>query len=222
MCDRANLAHQLGFTHSGALSCSDVLRAAKYIGLTAKRSKTSQERLIVSPPPALAMMESGSSALRLVVLDQCDTSRVLYQEFSDDPARQGGGPIIVPIDAFTAEWTGELILITSRATLAAALTKFDFSWFVPSLVKYRRLSGEVLFISFMLQLFGMVSPLFFQVVMDKVLVHNGVTTLNVLVTGLMAVVLFESVLTALRDRKSSPCGHQVGKVKQGEQLTSAC
>jgi subfamily B ATP-binding cassette protein HlyB/CyaB len=82
--------------------------------------------------------------------------------------------------------------------MAGALAKFDFSWFIPALVKYRKLLGEVLLISFMLQLFGLVSPLFFQVVMDKVLVHRGMTTLDVLVIGLVIVVIFESVLNALR------------------------
>ena len=83
------------------------------------------------------------------------------------------GPTIESIDVFAAHWSGELILITSRASLAGELAKFDFSWFIPALVKYRRLLGEVLLISFALQLFGLVSPLFFQVVMDKVLVHKG-------------------------------------------------
>jgi ATP-binding cassette, subfamily B, bacterial HlyB/CyaB len=82
--------------------------------------------------------------------------------------------------------------------LAGELAKFDFSWFIPAMVKYRKLLGEVLLISFMLQLFGLVSPLFFQVVMDKVLVHKGMTTLDVLVIGLVVVVIFESVLNALR------------------------
>jgi subfamily B ATP-binding cassette protein HlyB/CyaB len=91
-----------------------------------------------------------------------------------------------------------LILISSRASLAGELAKFDFSWFIPALVKYRKLLGEVLLISFMLQLFGLVSPLFFQVVMDKVLVHKGMTTLDVLVIGLVIVVVFESILNALR------------------------
>ena len=65
-------------------------------------------------------------------------------------------------------------------------------------MKYRKLLGEVLVISLFLQLFGLVSPLFFQVVMDKVLVHRGLTTLDVLVTGLVIVVLFECVLSMLR------------------------
>jgi ATP-binding cassette, subfamily B, bacterial HlyB/CyaB len=102
------------------------------------------------------------------------------------------------VEVFAAQWTGELILITSHASQMGALAKFDFSWFIPSLVKYRKLLGEVLLISFMLQLFGLVSPLFFQVVMDKVLVHKGMTTLDVLVIGLVCVVVFESVLNALR------------------------
>lgn len=50
----------------------------------------------------------------------------------------------------------------------------------------------------MLQLFALVSPLFFQVVMDKVLVHRGLTTLDVLVGGLVVVVVFESLLNGLR------------------------
>ena len=94
------------------------------------------------------------------------------------------------MEVFTDQWTGELILITSQASLTGKLAKFDFSWFVPNLVKYRKLLGEVLVISFMRQLFGLISPLFFQVVMDKVLVHKGMTTLDVLVIGLVVVVIF--------------------------------
>ena len=56
----------------------------------------------------------------------------------------------------------------------------------------------MLVVSLFLQLFALVSPLFFQVVMDKVLVHHGLTTLDVLVIGLLVVVVFESVLNALR------------------------
>jgi subfamily B ATP-binding cassette protein HlyB/CyaB len=78
------------------------------------------------------------------------------------------------------------------------LAKFDFSWFVPSLVKHRKLLGEVLLVSTFLQLFALVSPLFFQVIMDKVLVHRGTSTLNVLVVALVVVMLFESTLSVLR------------------------
>jgi subfamily B ATP-binding cassette protein HlyB/CyaB len=140
-------------------------------------------------------MRSEDNSLRVVILAQSDGKRVLLQDFAQDGT---GRPTIEPIEVFASQWSGQLILITSRASLAGALAKFDFSWFIPALVKYRKLLGEVLLISFMLQLFGLVSPLFFQVVMDKVLVHKGMTTLDVLVIGLVIVVIFESVLNALR------------------------
>jgi subfamily B ATP-binding cassette protein HlyB/CyaB len=113
-------------------------------------------------------------------------------------ADSGGAPVIEPVALFAQRWTGELILITSRASLVGALARFDFSWFLPSLVRYRSLLGEVLLVSLVIQLLALLGPLFFQVVMDKVLVHRGLTTLDVLVTGLVLVVLFESMLGGLR------------------------
>jgi len=196
--DPASLAHQLGLSPSDPLHCDDLLRAAQHLGLKAKRARTSVERLAFTPLPALALMrspdESPSQSPRVVILAQCDGQRVLLQ----DPGSPDARPTIEPLELFAQQWSGELILITSRAALAGALARFDFSWFIPALVKYRKLLGEVLLISFMLQFFGLVSPLFFQVVMDKVLVHKGMTTLDVLVIGLVIVVIFESVLSALR------------------------
>uniref|UniRef100_UPI003567DDD9 type I secretion system permease/ATPase n=1 Tax=Hydrogenophaga sp. TaxID=1904254 RepID=UPI003567DDD9 len=154
------------------------------------------QRLQLTPLPALAVMRGSDAGLRVVILAQCDGQRVLFQEVAGDAAP--GRPTIEPVEVFAEQWSGELILVSSHASTVGALAKFDFSWFVPSLVKYRKLLGEVLLISFFLQLFGLVSPLFFQVVMDKVLVHKGMTTLDVLVIGLVIVVVFESVLGALR------------------------
>lgn len=184
--------HQLGKMPSDPWSTNDLLFAARHLGLKAKLSRTSTDRLSLTPLPALALLRDG----RTVVLAQCDGQRVLLQDPSGQ--LQGGRPVIEPLVAFAEQWTGELVLVTSRASVAGELAKFDFSWFIPSLVKYRKLFGEVLLVSLFLQLFALISPLFFQVVMDKVLVHNGLTTLDVLVIGLLVVVVFESVLTALR------------------------
>ncbi|MBC7380824.1 MAG: type I secretion system permease/ATPase, partial [Burkholderiaceae bacterium] len=193
--DPATLAHQVGLAPSEAVSTSDLLRAAQHLGLKAKLSRSKPNRLSLTPLPALALMRSAEGGPpRVLILAQCDGQRVLMQDLSFAPARQ----VIEPMDVFAAQWTGELILITSRAALAGSLAKFDFSWFIPSLIKYRKLLGEVLLISFALQLFGLVSPLFFQVVMDKVLVNRGLTTLDVLVIGLVVIVIFESILNGLR------------------------
>jgi ATP-binding cassette, subfamily B, bacterial HlyB/CyaB len=186
------LAHQMGWPPSEALDTAHLRLAAQHLGLKAKPSRSAVERLTLAPLPALARMNDG----RWVVLAQCDGQRVLFQDPSSP--RSGSRPTIEPLDVFAEQWSGELLLVTSRASLAGELAKFDFSWFIPSLVKHRKLLGEVMLISLFLQLFALISPLFFQVVMDKVLVHRGLTTLDVLVIGLVVVVLFESVLSALR------------------------
>src|SRR5438309_1589152 len=85
-----------------------------------------------------------------------------------------------------------------RASLADVARRFDITWFLQAMHKYRRLLAEVLLASFFLQLFGLVTPLFFQVVTDKVLAHRGYTTLDVLVFGLITVTIFETVLGGLR------------------------
>ncbi len=194
--DPHNLAHQLGLSAAEALAAPDLTRAARYLGLQAKPSRPPPERLPLTPLPALARLrESG----RWVILARCDEARVLVQDIAGpQPA-----PTVLTREEFAKRWDGELVLVASRASLAGDLARFDFSWFIPSLVKYRRLLGEVLLVSFFLQLFGLVSPLFFQVVMDKVLVHRGLTTLDVLVTGLVVVVVFETLLSGLRSYVSS-------------------
>jgi ATP-binding cassette, subfamily B, bacterial HlyB/CyaB len=192
--DPVHLAHQLGFTPGCPITIQDLLHAARHLGLKAKMSAPRPERLAMTPLPALARMKSEEGQVTMRILAQTDGQRVLLQ----DPSIPGGRPTIESMDTFIAQWSGELMLIASRASLVGSLAKFDFSWFIPAMVKYRKLLGEVLLISFILQLFGLVSPLFFQVVMDKVLVHKGMTTLDVLVIGLVVVVIFESVLTGLR------------------------
>lgn len=197
--DAATLAHQLAIDSHSALHSNDLLRAARHIGLKAKLVRTTPDRLSLAPLPALAKMVDADQRERWVLLAQCDGQRVLFQ----DAALQGGGrPTIEPLEVFEKQWAeggrGELLVATSRASLVGELAKFDFSWFIPSLVRYRKLLGEVLVVSLFLQIFALISPLFFQVVMDKVLVHRGMTTLDVLVIGLLVVVVFESLLTGLR------------------------
>jgi len=213
--DPASLLHRLGLTPSEGLCVDDLLRAAQLLGLKVRRVRTRADRLALTPLPALALMhaqreaDQADSDLQVCLLAQCDGSRVLVMRPEPVPtaAHAAAGmqaaaqqPVarIEPIEAFAARWSGEILLLASRASLAGSLARFDFSWFLPALVKYRRLLGEVLLVSFMLQLFGLVSPLFFQVVMDKVLVHKAASTLDVLVIGLLIVVVFESVLTGVR------------------------
>ena len=170
-----------------------LLLASKKLGLQARAVTTRPERLAKTPLPALAQMKDG----RFVIVAKLESAeegagRVLVQ------SPEVGRPELLELADFVSAWSGRLILVTSRAALAGELRKFDFSWFIPAVVKYRKLLGEVLLISFVLQLFALITPLFFQVVMDKVLVHRGFSTLDVIAVGLLVVVTFEVILTALR------------------------
>jgi subfamily B ATP-binding cassette protein HlyB/CyaB len=197
--DPAALLHQQNLSAGDAITSDAIILAAKSLQLRAKSVRLDIDRIALTPLPALAWMNDGG----LAVVAQCDGSKVLIQQFgggSANPAHKGSErrPLLLSVADFARRCTGELLLVSSRATLAAELSRFDFTWFVPSLVKYRRLLAEVVAVSLCLQVFALVSPLFFQVVMDKVLAHEGYSTLNVIVLGLVVVTVFESLLTVLR------------------------
>ena len=185
--DPDQIAHE--FKLSGKpFGKTEILLAAKKLGLQARAVKAGMDRLDKTPLPAMAVDKDG----RYFILAKSGAGMVLIH----DPL--AGRPQTLSFDEFNARWNGELILFTSRASLAGEMSRFDFTWFIPAVVKYRKLLLEVLLVSFALQLFALVSPLFFQVVMDKVLVHRGFSTLDVIAYGFFVVVVFEVTLTALR------------------------
>ncbi|MGF6772913.1 subfamily B ATP-binding cassette protein HlyB/CyaB [Paraburkholderia sp. GAS199] len=147
------------------------------------------QRLNHLPMPALVLDRDGKH----FVIAACDgkTAFILESESS--------APVVVPIDTVTSRSTGHAIAFASRASLAGELARFDFSWFIPAIIKYRRLLLEVLSISVILQIFGLVSPLMFQVVMDKVLVNRTYSTLNVVCIALFVSSTFEVLLTGVRN-----------------------
>jgi subfamily B ATP-binding cassette protein HlyB/CyaB len=99
---------------------------------------------------------------------------------------------------FEAAWQGQLVLYAKRGSLQDLARRFDITWFIGAIAKYRSLLTEVLVASFFLQVFALVTPLFFQVIIDKVLSHRVTSTLDVLIIGLVIISVFETVLSALR------------------------
>ncbi len=167
---------------------AEILLATRQLDLKAKAIRTTFERLGQTPLPAIACASDGG----FFIIARMDQEKILIH----DPRSQR--PEMISAEQLQARWGGELILIRSQSSLAGELSKFDFTWFIPAIVKYRKLLGEVLLVSFVLQIFSLLTPLFFQVVMDKVLVHHGLTTLDVIAIGLLGIMLFETVLSGLR------------------------
>jgi subfamily B ATP-binding cassette protein HlyB/CyaB len=102
------------------------------------------------------------------------------------------------LDAFLSRWDGSLVVVARRLRLDDPNRPFGLSWFASAVMRYRRILGEVLLVSFALQLLGLATPLFFQVVVDKVLVHRGLSTLDVVAIGLGLAMTFEVTLGGLR------------------------
>jgi ATP-binding cassette, subfamily B, bacterial HlyB/CyaB len=76
--------------------------------------------------------------------------------------------------------------------------RFGFSWFWPSLRRFRGLLLQVLLASFVVQLFGLANPLLIQVIIDKVISQRSLDTLQVLGIALVVVTLMEGVIGSLR------------------------
>ncbi len=185
--DGAQLRHL--FAQSGRmLSDTELLRAAKHVGLKAGLIKTSWNKLQGTPLPAMARLVDGG----YLVVAKVEGEKVLVQNPIE--AR----PLVLSRERFEMIWTGELVLVTKRTHVRLQDLTFDFTWFIPAIIKYRKFFGEVLVASFFLQLFALLTPLFTQVVIDKVLVHKGFTTLHVLAVGMITLAVFEAMLGGLR------------------------
>jgi subfamily B ATP-binding cassette protein HlyB/CyaB len=183
--DPAQLVHR----HPGTrFAVPEMLRSAKELGLKARAVTTEWPRLARTPLPAIAEMRDGS----FVLLGKLTDDGVLIQ------APAVGRPALVPRAEFEAQWTRRLVLVTRRASLGDLARRFDITWFLQAMHKYRRLLAEVLVASFALQIFALATPLFFQVVTDKVLAHRGFTTLDVMMLGLIVVSVFETLIATLR------------------------
>ncbi len=91
-------------------------------------------------------------------------------------------------------WDGQLWLVE----LIQKQEKFNLTWFLPAVWRYRGLLSEVLFASITLQLLGLTTPVITQVIIDKVMVQESLATLDVMAIAILSVAFFESLLGILR------------------------
>jgi len=187
--DQAQLRHQLALTDLA--KPEDAVRGANLLGLKARIIKVQSAKHIGALPyPAVIFLKDGGTS---ILSPASEKGKVRL----GDPIRRSSQELHLA-DAFAIS-NGRALLITRR--LGGAGTNpstFGFYWFMPSLWRYRKPLAQVILASLFLQIFALITPLFFQLVVDKVLVHKGVSTLTVLVVGMVCLGFFESVLQFLR------------------------
>ena len=203
-----HLAKELALGEAEA-SENDIVRAANMIGLKGRIiQRPTPERIAAAPKPALLRYKSGGYC---VLAGETPSGQCRVIDITRIPRE-------LSIEHLIEETEPVLILIKRRFQGAGVDPKnFGFIWFAPSLWRYRKPLMHVLIASFFVQIFALVSPLFFQVVIDKVLTHRGYSTLFVLVGGLAIIGLFDVALQYLRSYALSHTTNRID-VELGQRL----
>ncbi|MEW6491820.1 MAG: peptidase domain-containing ABC transporter [Cyanobacteriota bacterium] len=173
-------------SRSGGLSLQHCGAVGELMGLSAQLVNVPAIAVNRLPTPALLSWEDEI----VILYDSSDRELVLA-------IPEKGIKRIKP-SKFIETWGDDGQALLLKATKETPKERFGLSWFIPSLFRYRRVLTEVLVASFFVQLFGLANPLMIQLIIDKVIVQNSISTLNVLGILLVAVAIFEALLTSLR------------------------
>ncbi|NDF50778.1 MAG: peptidase domain-containing ABC transporter [Betaproteobacteria bacterium] len=146
--------------------------------------------------PVLAQQQDGSWVVLVGLLgsETGSVSRIALVDPGLRPARV----LEVTQEEFAKDWSGALVAARHLPSLADKREPFGFLWFVREMLHQRSAFRDVAAASVILSFLGLGAPLFTQLVIDKVLVHENLSTLLVLTVGIVAVLLFETVFTFLR------------------------
>jgi len=175
---------------SGAVDFTTLVRAARELKLKARKYNGLKEKdLDKLVYPVLIKLHSGRSVVITTIRE--GNIYVMDPAFSQQPVKVDRYKLLM-------DWTGDAILFTRRFELDKSKSKFGFKWFIPVMGKYIPFLRSVLFMSFLLQILGLASPIFVQNIIDKVLVHRAADALDILVLGMVICTFFQNFILGLR------------------------
>ncbi|MBF9233892.1 peptidase domain-containing ABC transporter [Microvirga alba] len=177
--------------------CQLVLRMARESGLRARKASMSWATLLGLDGafPALAQLDNGN----WVVVGGVDRTDEGDKILVFDPKAFRPEPLILSQAEFCQAWKGDVILVKpARSRLRDQKRPFGFLWFAPELLRQRRLFGDVIAAALVLYTLGLAVPIFSQLVIDKVLMHESYATLYVLAGGVVLALTFDAAFTFLR------------------------
>ncbi|WP_446469585.1 peptidase domain-containing ABC transporter [Xenorhabdus stockiae] len=166
-----------------------------------KNKRSIKKKINTLSLPAILFDNNGNP----FILAKCDEHRVLIQKPHQEK------PEILDKEDFINLWNGHWLKIKQNSS------QFNIHWFIPEFIRQKKNLAEILLFSFVLQILALISPLFIQVVMDKVLVHQALSTLDVLVFGLIFAGITEVVLRGLREYQYSHTANRID-IKLGLKL----
>lgn len=184
--DAKNIIHLLAMEEK-AFGDDDLLRASKLLKIKAKSAEIIPEKLSKMTFPAMLKTSDGY----LLIL-KADGERCLVI------SEENNVPHVITMEQLSKIWYEKILLFVPRL-MQNRDVKFGFKWFIPTIIKYKTPLLEVLAAAFIMQVLGLLSPLITQSVIDKVLVHNSLSTLDVLAIGLLLIAVFETILSVARN-----------------------
>lgn len=185
--DEEHLRHVLSLGN-GAVGNEELLRMAKRLKLKAKCVDAGGMELGALPLPAILPFSDGTYG----ILIRAEQEKCLVL----NPLEQA--PRVMEVRELKECWGGTLLLFTPRLFENQNI-RFGIKWFLPSIFRFKKPLLEVLIAAFVMQLLAVISPLITQSVIDKVLVHRSMSTLDVLAVGLIIITVFETVLSLSRN-----------------------
>ena len=173
-----------------------LLRMAKDAGLKAKNAQLTWPALfqLGGAYPLLAELENGNWVIVADAAGEGEDARVKVL----DPLAKRPEFLILSQEQFTRSWRGNVILVKRNFRLSDTDQPFGFRWFLPEIVRQRSLLRDVAIAAIVLYGLGLATPIFFQLVIDKVLVHQSYSTLVVLTIGIGIALIFDALFTFLR------------------------
>jgi subfamily B ATP-binding cassette protein HlyB/CyaB len=168
----------------------ELTRIAKHQGFKAAIKKLPIHKIISSYPlPAIALKKDGTF-MTILQGDPQKNELLIFEAGINEPK-------IITFDDFAKMAEGRIMVLKHK--LLSDQVRFGLGWFYKQILSYKKIIGEVLLASFIIQLFGLVTPLFTQVILDKVLVHHSMSTLNILAIAFVIVTLFDFLLNLVRN-----------------------
>jgi len=202
------LKHRFG--HLPRMGENELIRALRDLGFESKGTALTRRRLRHLPLPGIVAGRDGSYFL----LQAVSGDQALVHPFGSDTARK------VPVDQLLRESTGRAVLAApANAGESGPPGRFGLGWFLRTVFRYKSVMREALVASFFVQIFALATPLVFMIVIDKVFLHNNLSTLDVLVLALAIVSLFDVALNGVRTYLMSHTSNRVD-VELGVRLFS--
>ncbi|MDR1461257.1 MAG: type I secretion system permease/ATPase [Campylobacteraceae bacterium] len=166
-----------------------LVKISKDRGFKARIKEIKPEELSKYPLPSICKRKDGGYTV-ILKIDSDKQEMLLFESSKKEP-------FTLKFDEFEKQMDSRLIILKHK--ILNDQIKFGFAWFYNQILHYKKIVGEILIASFVIQLFGLVTPLFTQVVLDKVLVHHSISTLNVIAIAFGIVIIFDMFLNLSRN-----------------------